>query len=443
MNVVVVGLGYVGVVTAACLADGGHRVVGVDVDSDRVDRINRGIPPVHEIGLEELMARHCGGALIATTDLNAAVAGADITLVAVGTPTLEGQIDLTYIRRAAAGIGKALGAARDYHVVAVKSTVVPGTTDSVVTPELEKASGKRAGVDFGVGVNPEFLTEGRAVEDFTHPDRIVIGGGDDRATKVLEELYAGFPGVPTIVTNNATAELIKYTSNALLATMISFSNEIADLASALGDADVTEVMRGVHASRYLTTTVEGRAVAAEINSFLAAGCGFGGSCLPKDVRALSSHGEGLGVRMPLLRAVLDINERRPQEMMRLLNRHFDSLKNVRIAVLGLAFKPDTDDVRESPAIPIVDSLLESGADVTIHDPVALGAVPDLWGARVATAHQLEDAVSDVDAVMLVTRWPEYSRLAGILESIEVAPLVVDGRRMLSASDFQRYEGIGL
>jgi UDPglucose 6-dehydrogenase len=442
MNVVVVGLGYVGVVTAACMADRGHRVVGVDVDADKVARLNRGIAPVHEAGLDDLLAAHCGRSLVATTDLRAAVVEGDVTLIAVGTPTTEGRIDLTHVREAAHEIGAVLADVSDYHVVAVKSTVVPGTTDGAVIPVLEEASGKRAGIDFGVGVNPEFLTEGRAVEDFMNPDRIVVSGTDERSAKVLQELYAGYAGVPMIVTNNTTAEMIKYASNALLATMISFSNEIADLASAQGGIDAADVMRGVHSSRYLTSRVEGRPISAEINSFLEAGCGFGGSCLPKDVRALATHGQEAGLDMRLLGAVLDINAERPRAVLALVGRHFDSLAGVRVAVLGLAFKPDTDDIRESPAIPVVDLLLEAGAHVTVHDPVALGAVPSLWGDRVASVEGLAEAVSEAEVVVLITRWDEYRRLPQILGAMDKPPLVVDGRRMLNASDYERYEGIG-
>ena len=443
MNVAIIGLGYVGVVTAACLAEKGHRVIGVDVDGERVERLNDGIPPVHEVGLDALLAKHCGESLMATTDLGAAVRASDVSLIAVGTPTRDGRIDLSHVQAAALEIGSFLAVSSEYHVVAVKSTVVPGTTDSVVLYALESASGKRAGVDFGVGVNPEFLTEGRAVDDFMNPDRIVVSGVDERSTKVLEDLYSGFPGVPLIVTNNKTAELIKYTSNALLATMISFSNEIADLASSLDGVDVVDVMRAVHESRYLTSVVGEQRIAAEINSFLAAGSGFGGSCLPKDVKALAAHGEEMGREMKMLRAVLDVNAGRPGEVLALLRRHVASFADLRVTVLGLAFKPDTDDVRESPAIPVIDGLLAEGAVVTVHDPVAGQAAMDIWNRRVTPSNDLKDAVAGADAIVLITRWREYQRLAEVLDAMEASPIVVDGRRMLEPSDFQNFEGIGL
>jgi UDPglucose 6-dehydrogenase/GDP-mannose 6-dehydrogenase len=225
--------------------------------------------------------------------------------------------------------------------------------------------------------------------------------------------------------------------------MISFSNEIADVASSLGGVDVVDVMRGVHESRYLTSVEGDRRVTAGISSFLEAGCGFGGSCLPKDVKALAAHGEGLGHEMKMLRAVLDVNAARPAQLLALLKRHFDSLEGARVTVLGLAFKPDTDDVRESPAIPVVETLLAEGAEVTIHDPVASGAAVGLWSGRVTPSSELKDAIAGADAIVLITRWADYTQLAKILDSTESSPVIVDGRRMLEPADFQRYEGIGL
>ncbi|OGI63032.1 MAG: GDP-mannose dehydrogenase, partial [Candidatus Muproteobacteria bacterium RBG_16_60_9] len=333
MKVSIIGTGYVGLVTGACFAEVGHDVVCVDVDRDKVDRINRGETPIYEVGLEDLLRRHVGKRLRATTDLRAAILASEVTFIAVGTPFDGEHVDLTFIRRAARDIGAALRDKRDFHVVVVKSTVVPGTTDGVVLPVLEESSGKRAGADFGVGMNPEFLTEGVAVSDFMEPDRIVVGGIDARTIEVLAKLYASFPNVPIIRTNNKTAEMIKYTSNAVLAALISFSNEIGNLCARLGGVDVVDVMRGVHAARYFTTPMQdGRSVVAPIASFLYAGCGFGGSCLPKDVKAMVAHGEAAGQPMPLLDTVIKINSRQPQKIIEILERNFASLKGVRVCV---------------------------------------------------------------------------------------------------------------
>jgi UDPglucose 6-dehydrogenase len=447
MRVSIIGTGYVGLVTGACLADKGLQVRCVDIDAERVRQVNAGQAPMHEAGLDALLERTVGANLLATTDLAAAVRWSDVTVIAVGTPLRDGHIDLQYVRTAAGQIGAALGDREGdrYHVTIVKSTVVPGTTNGVVIPALEAASGKRAGDDFGVGVNPEFLTEGQAITDFMAPDRIVMGGLDERSLAIIENLYMAFPDAPRIRTNNSTAELIKYASNALLATMISFANEMGNLASALGDVDVDDVMRGVHHSTYLSPRLDdGTRVKAPITSFLEAGCGFGGSCLPKDVGALITHGTEAGTSMRLLQAVIDTNIGQPSRLVELVRSGLGTLDGKRVTVLGLAFKPDTDDLRESPAFPIIDQLLSAGALVTAHDPVAMaGARQRINGQNVVFAEQLEQAIEDADAVVIVTRWGQFDALPEILAARDEQPLVVDGRRMLDRGSVANYAGIGL
>jgi UDPglucose 6-dehydrogenase len=442
MKVSIVGTGYVGLVTGACLAEGGHDVICVDRDPRKVEMINGARAPIHEAGLPELLQRNAGRWLTATTDLAAAVAATDLTFIAVGTPAAEGRIDLTYVERAASEIGAALRHKPGYSTVIVKSTVVPGTTVGVVHRALESASGKTAGEGFGLGMNPEFLTEGTAVADFSHPDRLVLGGIDSRTHESLARLYAGFDdAVPRIFANPTTAEMIKYASNAVLATMISFSNEIARLCTAVGGVDATEVMRGVHQAGYFTMRRGGERLTAPITSFLEPGCGFGGSCLPKDVTALVGQGREKGLALGLLQSVLDINCGQPDEVMRLIGRRFSSLRDVQVAVLGIAFKPDTDDVRESPAFPIIRALKDQGARVAAYDPVARPADhADLAG--VTLAGSLRDAVAGADIVVLVTRWAEFLQLAGLLNELGRRPLVVDGRRVLDPGAFAHYEGIG-
>jgi UDPglucose 6-dehydrogenase len=442
MRISIVGTGYVGLVTGACLADVGHDVTCIDVDSSKVDAINAGRAPIHEPGLPELLARTVGRKLHATTDLPGAVLSTDVTFIAVGTPAVDGRIDLSFVARCAEQIGAVVSRKDRYHAVVVKSTVIPGTTDGLVRECLERASGKRAGVDFGLGMNPEFLTEGQAVADFKRPDRLVLGGIDERTHRVLQSIYEDYAGVPVFLTSPATAEMIKYASNALLATMISFSNELARLCSAVGSVDVVDVMKGVHASAYLTTRKEGSdPVRAAITSFLEAGCGFGGSCLPKDLTAIVAQGESLGLPMPLLRAVLDVNRGQPGELMHRVRAHYPDLSGLNVTVLGLAFKPDTDDLRESPAFPVIRLLRADGAKVIAYDPVVNPTShPELDG--VTLAGSLEDAVSTAQVVVLVTRWPEFSSLPGVLRALRRQPLVIDGRRVLDPADFEAYEGIG-
>jgi UDPglucose 6-dehydrogenase/GDP-mannose 6-dehydrogenase len=363
----------------------------------------------------------------------------------VGTPFDGDKIDLSFIEMVSSDIGKALREKKAYHMVVIKSTVVPGTTDEVVLPILEKVSGKKAGKDFGIGMNPEFLREGEAVQDFMFPDRIVMGAIDKKALGCLEELYRPFNHVDKLRTNNKTAEMIKYTSNSLLATMISFSNEIANLCAEIGGIDVVDVMKGVHMDKRLSPIMpDGQRITPQITTFIESGCGFGGSCFPKDVKALIAHGKHKGRSMQLLDAVIQINQDQPLQVMRMLKKHFPSLKGIRIAVLGLAFKPGTDDMRESPAIPIVKELLARGAEIKAYDPVASAEAQKIFtDHQIQFCDTLQQTIDDVQAVALLTRWDEFSKIPSLLEDLEIQPLFVDGRRMLDKKLIARYEGIGL
>jgi len=445
MKLSIIGTGYVGLVTGVCLAEKGHSVVCVDLDESKVNQINAGKTPIYEPGLPELLERQVAdGRLRATTDLDQAVRESSLTLIAVGTPFNRDQIDLTYVRTCAAQIGAALRKKKNYHVVVVKSTVVPGTTDDVVKPILEKESGWRAGRDFGVGMNPEFLSEGEAVHDFMQPDRIVLGGIDERTRKSLGMVYRSFDGVPILRTTNKTAEMIKYTSNALLATLISFSNEIGNLCSDLGGVDCVDVMEGVHLSQYLMPTAGNGRVRAPIASFVAAGCGFGGSCLPKDVKALIARGNGIDSRMGLLKEVIRINEDQPRRMIELLKTRIADLRGVSVAVLGLAFKPETDDLRESPAIRLIDLLLQEGARVLAYDPVAMPAARRALSDReIRYCESLEEAVKRAKAIFLVTSWKQFERIPKLMTTLRRHPILVDGRRQLDKQKVKNYLGVGL
>jgi UDPglucose 6-dehydrogenase/GDP-mannose 6-dehydrogenase len=445
MKVSVIGTGYVGLVSGACLADVGHDVICVDIDQQKVDLINSGTAPIYEKGLEQILKNNIGQRLNATTDIVSAIMTSDLSLIAVGTPFKGDTIDLSQIETVSQQIGEVLAQRNGYHVVVVKSTVVPGTTEQVVLPILEKSSGKSAGSDFGVGMNPEFLREGEAVIDFQHPDRIVLGGIDQKSLEVLAELYAPYRGVDVIRTTPKTAEMIKYTANSLLATMISFSNEIANLCTELGGIDVSDVMQGVHLDKRLTPIVDnGQRIVPNFTTYIEAGCGFGGSCFPKDVKALVAHGSHSGVPMRLLEAVIQINAQQPYKILTLLKKHFPSLKDLPVAVLGLAFKPGTDDMRESPAIPIVRELLRQGALIKAYDPVAMHEARKVFGDdRIQYCNTFQEAVEDVQGIVLLTRWPEFSEIPDMINALEQQPVVIDGRRMLEKNSVQKYDGIGL
>ncbi|MGH7827282.1 MAG: UDP-glucose dehydrogenase family protein, partial [Candidatus Binatia bacterium] len=411
---------------------------------NKVSKINNGVSPIFEKGLDELLTNN-RGKVRATSDLRRAIAETEVSFITVGTPFNGSEIDLTYVIEASKQIGAALRAKSGYHVIAVKSTVVPGTTDDVVLPLLEDSSGKKAGTDFGLGVNPEFLREGEAVEDFLHPDRIVVGGVDSRSIDVLAGLYRNFGNAEIVKTNNKTAEMIKYAANSLLASLISFSNEIANLCAATGNVDVVDVMTGVHLDHRLSPIgPNGDRTLPKILEYIKAGCGYGGSCFPKDLRALIACGRKSNQPMPLLEAVVQVNETQPLRILSLLKKHIDPLKGARIAVLGLAFKPGTDDIRESPAIPIIKGLVSEEADIVAYDPVASEAAAGMFAqSGVFFCRNLAEAIQNTEAVVLLTSWEEFKTIPCLLQHAEKQPLVIDGRRFLDKRSVARYAGIGL
>ena len=445
MKVSIVGTGYVGLVSGVCLAEKGHDVMCVDRDESKVVAVNDGQPPIYEEGLGELLSRNVGSKIAATTDLEAAVLDSELTIIAVGTPFVGREIDLGYVRQAAIDIGAALRSKSDYHMVVVKSTVVPGTTDNLVGPELEESSGKKLGIDFGIGMNPEFLREGVAVSDFMDPDRIVYGADSEKALQMLDELYSVFPDADKIRTTAKTAEMIKYTANSLLATLISFSNEIGNLCASVKDIDVEDVMRGVHLDkRFCPILDSGERIVPAMTTFLKAGCGFGGSCFPKDISALVAFGQSAGLDMSLLESVLNINAKQPERLIALLTDRLDPLEGRSILVLGLAFKAGTDDMRESPAIPVVTRLHELGAVVSVYDPIAVSNARTVFdGLSLNYRESWQEALADVDAIVLVTHWPEFEALPAELDKLEDPPLLVDGRRFLDKATITNFAGIGV
>ncbi len=430
MKISVMGTGYVGLVSGACLAERGHRVTCIDIRSDVVEEINAGHSPIYEIALDELLrlARE-KETLTATTDARSAIRDSEVTLICVGTPTIDGRMDLSQIMAAAKEIGAALTGKSGYHIVAVKSTVLPGTTEGPVQAAIESQSGRKVGDGWGLCMNPEFLREGRAVEDFRVPDRIIVGATDPMTANRFLEIYADFL-CPKLVTTLRTAEMIKYVSNSLLATMISFSNEIANICSALPGVDARLVWKGVHLDRRLTPIDRQAGMAAGVTEYLWHGLGFGGSCFPKDVAALRSFGRTVGEHTRILDAVLQINADQPLRMVSLLEKEL-SVAGKNVTVLGLAFKPGTDDLRESPAIPLVEELQKKGAHVIVHDPIAMPqARKHLKFLNVTFSQNWSDALTNSDACCLVTAWPEYRAIQPAdFGRLMKCPLVIDGRGM--------------
>jgi len=414
MKITIIGGGYVGLVTGASFADAGHDVTIIEVDPAKVDMINEKMAPIFEHGLEKILARTTGKNLRASLSYES-VSISDLTFICVGTPpNNDGSANLTYIESASRSIGQALQQAIGYHVVVVKSTVPPGTTETIVLPAV-LATAHKTEDEIGFAMNPEFLREGRAIEDFKKPDRIVIGSNQSRAGDRVAEVYRNF-SAPVVRTGLAAAEMIKYTSNAFLATKISFSNEIGNVCKELG-IDVYEVMKGVGLDQRIGP------------QFLDAGAGFGGSCFPKDVSSLSVLADRAGVDPKILRAVLEVNEYQPYRLVALLEKKIGSLSGKRIAVLGLAFKDNTDDVRDSRAIPVIQDLVKKGARVVAFDPMAGSNMKKIFPA-IDYARSAGEALTGADGCLVMTEWPEFARIDKEFD-LMAHKIVIEGRRILS------------
>jgi len=413
MNICVVGSGYVGLVTGACLADFGMHVVGVDKDAAKVAALCRGEVPIYEPGLATLVQKNMEeGRLSFSTDLGPAIKSSKVIFIAVGTPPLpDGSADLTFVREVAASIAQHLNG---YKVIVTKSTVPIGT-GKMIEEIVGRASGRHR---FAVVSNPEFLREGSAIEDFMHPDRVVIGSRDKEAVELLQDVYSPLAAadVPFVITDVESAELIKYASNGFLAVKISFINEVAHLCEALG-ANVEVVARGMGLDNRIGP------------KFLSAGPGFGGSCFPKDTRAVAQIAREQGLRFRIVEAVLEANEATKARMLGKVERALGSMAEKKIAVLGLSFKPDTDDIRESPALPVVRGLLDGGARVHAFDPEAMSACKPLFPEAVFCDNPYE-AAEGADALVICTEWNQFRKLElPRLRELMRRPLVVDLRNL--------------
>jgi UDPglucose 6-dehydrogenase len=429
MNVAVVGAGYVGLVTGAVFADLGNDVVCVDKDEAKIEGLRAGRMPIYEPGLEELVARNVDdGRLAFTTDLADAVRRSDIIFIAVGTPPkANGESDLSAVEEVARGIAHVIDR---YKVIVNKSTVPVGTGD-LVRDLIER--NRRRPVSFDVVSNPEFLREGSAIEDTLRPDRIVIGAPNQQVAMTLLELYAPLER-PMIITDVHSAEIIKYASNAFLAAKISFINEIANLCELAG-GDVTQVVKGMG--------LDPRIGAA----FLSAGLGFGGSCFPKDTDALIQTGAALGYDFRMLRAVVDVNRERVHRFVTLVRKVLDPLEDRVVAVLGLAFKPKTDDMRDARSVELISRLVAAGAQVRAYDPVAMDNARRVLPAAVAYCQSSYEAAEGADAVAVVTEWNEFKLLnLERLRQVMRRPLVFDGRNIYEPERMRRlgfeYHSVG-
>jgi UDPglucose 6-dehydrogenase/GDP-mannose 6-dehydrogenase len=437
MKISIIGSGYVGLVSAVGFSSVGHQVICVDKRSEVVDSINSGIAPIHENGLQEMLTDNVPKNITATTDLVWAVHNTDITFIAVGTPSNDGQIDLTSVEGAAYEVGSALEEKDAFHVVVVKSTVVPGTTDGLVKRAIEKGSGKVAGVEFGLAMNPEFLREGIALQDFMNPDRIVLGG-DKVALGILADMYSPFENVPIIKTSAVTAELTKYCSNSFFALLISYSNEFANLSAKCG-ADVIDVIEGLSLDRRFKEDANGE---VGLLSYLHPGCGYGGSCFPKDVQAISAFGDSIDSPMHIASATHLVNINQVDHILQLVENYYSPDIQGDVVLLGLSFKPDTDDVRESVGILIANALAQKATRVVVCDDLAKKNAQPLLHSEVQWVDSVVEATAKAQLIILITLSNQFRELPNLVAKLAIQPIVFDARRSFSSSQFQRYAGVG-
>lgn len=431
-NITVVGTGYVGLVAAIGLADFGNRVIAVDVDEDKINKLKEGISTIYEPGLEEYLNRNLkNNRLMFSDDINSAIQESEVIFIAVGTPAKEnGDVDLSQIELVVESIAKNINS---YKVIVTKSTVPVGTNKWIEDRILESISNE---VQFDIVSNPEFLREGRAIYDFFHPDRVVVGYENDRAKNILKDIYRPLylTETPFVWCNIETAELIKYASNAFLATKITFINQMANLAEEVG-ADINTLSKAMG--------MDGRIG----KKFLHPGPGYGGSCFPKDTKAIVSIGEKYNVNMSLIKEVISANDNQKERMVYKLQKYLKNFNDKTICILGAAFKNETDDIRESAAIRIISSLVNKGATVKVHDPKALDNLKSEFGDVIQYCDNQFEAIKDADAVMILTEWNEYRNIDLLkLKEYMKGNLIIDTRNILDVKAVKElafiYEGVG-
>ncbi len=435
MNIAIVGTGYVGLVSGTCFAEMGNIVTCIDVDEKKIDSLNRGEVPIYEPGLDELVKRNIEyGRLKFTTDLTAVIDDVDVVFSAVGTPPNEdGSADLKYVLAVARQFGQNIN---KYTILVTKSTVPVGTANKVKAVILEELAKRGVNVPFDVASNPEFLKEGAAIKDFMSPDRVVVGTESERARKVMTRLYKPFliQNFRVIFMDIASAEMTKYAANAMLATRISFMNDIANLCEVVG-ADVDSVREGIGSDIRI-----GR-------KFLYAGCGYGGSCFPKDVKALAHTALENGIQLEVIEAVERVNERQKTVVFNKLQKYVGDLRGKTVAVIGLAFKPETDDMREAPSLVVISKLLEAGAIVRVFDPVAMDECRRRIENAVTYTENIYDCADGADAIALMTEWRQFRMPSwNVIKKVMNGNVIVDGRNIWNRDELEelgfRYTRIG-
>jgi UDPglucose 6-dehydrogenase len=437
----VIGIGYVGLCTALAFASKGFKVIASDNDEEKVSKIRQGIAPFFEYGIQGLLenALQKANFKCLSNQTRKVILETDLTFITIGTPSKpNGDNNLQFMKSATRDIGKAISQKDKYHLVIVKSTVLPGTTQKIIKTILEKESTKKCGVDFGLCMNPEFLQQGSALKNILHPDRIIIGTYDEKSGSMLGRVYKAFYGKnlpPIIMTSLPTAELIKYASNSFLATKISFINMIADICEKIPGGDVKTVATAMGLDKRIGQL------------FLNAGLGYGGSCFPKDLKALITLSKKFGFKPQLLEAVENINNKQSSKAVQFCKEQLGKLEGKRISILGLAFKPNTDDMREAQSIPIITQLIQEGARIIVYDPVAIPAAKIIFKNKIEYATSIAECLENAECCILVTEWSEFKKLEpeDFIKKMK-HPILIDGRRIYNPELFGqklKFTAIGL
>jgi len=433
MKIGIIGLGFVGLSLATVLATKGYKVIGIDNNEKKCKEISNGNPPFYEPNLEKTLKKALKKAFTVSNDFSL-IRDCNLIFVTVGTPQKEdGAIELTMIRKSISTIGKNLDQNKQHPIIFVKSTVVPGTMKNVILPILEKKSKKKAGKDFGLISNPEFLQESNAIKDTEFPHAVVLGGYNTKFMKKAKNFFGKLhPNTPIITTNHQTAEMIKYANNSFLATKISFINQLSNICQKIPGANIDDIAKTIGLDPRIGKL------------FLNAGPGYGGSCLPKDMKAIINFANNAGIKPTLLNAVEEVNTTQLQQIITIASKRLGNLNSKRITILGTAFKPNTDDIRDSIAIELIKKLLRKKAKITIHDPKALENTRKIFGNKINYSRLVGDALSKSQCVILMTQWKQYEKLGNNEFKRMTKKIVIDGRRMLSGKQLDvDYFAIGL
>ena len=442
MNISILGIGYVGLVTGLCFAEKGHKVLAYDIDKKKINQIQNKQLTIYEPNLKKLLNKNINKSFYCTNNLKNTILNSDITFVCVPTPYSKKIFNLKFIKAASIDIAKVLNIKNSKHLIVYKSTILPTTCEQIILPLLKKKLKKSIFNKINLAFNPEFLREGDAVNDFMHPDRLVIGSKNKETCDLLKKVYKPFNFEHVITTNIKTAEMIKYASNAFFANLISFSNEIANLSFNIKGIDSFEVINGLKLDKRFYNKVNNKNYFPSLISYIEPGPGFGGSCFPKDVKSLIEFGKKNGRKMELLSSVLKVNESQHKEIVRILKTKFKNLKNINISILGLSFKADTDDIRESPSLKLIKKSGKLFKSIKVFDPIVKLDKEFINNKNIFNVKNLEEATKNVKVIIIMNKWKIFNKLK-ILIKKNNNTYIFDTRRMFDKKNFKNYLTIGL